>query len=250
MSVMVLGKKNITSRKAGFTPTPITIGVGSQGERGFIPYESNFFKNKYFTRYLSRNTRDFRTGFTLIEILVVISIIGILSSIVLASVNQSRAKSRDAQLIAGVDALKHALELYYDANGRYPAAVSDGTRNATFTPWYTSIQGDNTDPTLKNALAPHLSQLPNPGMTSVSNFKSGLAISRISYEIPYFAGNITASEGINCGQTIWGQSTGRCYIINIITETDTSFGPADTAISLINGNTKIVSPGDWWWGYY
>ncbi len=232
MSAMVLEKHRVISRTAGF-----------------IPYESNFFKIKCSTRYLAPNTRDFRTGFTLIEILVVISIIGILSSIVLASVNQSHAKARDAQLIAGVDALKKALELYYNENSRYPASVSDGTRNGTFTPWYTSIQGDNTDPTLKNALAPYISQFPNPGMTSVNNFKSGITISRISYIVPYFSYNITAYEGVDCGTGL-GQNTGKCYIINIITETNTNFGPAGTAINLINGNKKVVSPGDYWWGYY
>lgn len=191
-----------------------------------------------------------KAGFTLIEILVVISIIGILSSIVLASINQSRAKARDAQIIAGVDALKKALELYNDANGRYPASVGDGPRVGGFTPWYTSIKGNDTDPILKNALAPYLSQLPNPGMTGVNNFKGGLTISRISYIIPYYPDNITEIGGVDCGPTIWGQSTGKCYIINIITETETEFGPANTGINLINGNTKVVSPGDYWWGYF
>ena len=63
-------------------------------------------------------------GFTLIELLVVIAIIGILSSVVLASLNSARQKGRDAKRISDVKQLQLALELYYDANGQYPATVS------------------------------------------------------------------------------------------------------------------------------
>ena len=59
-------------------------------------------------------------GFTLVELLVVISIIGLLSSIVLTSVNSARAKARDARRIADLNQIRTALEFYFDANGFYP----------------------------------------------------------------------------------------------------------------------------------
>lgn len=60
-------------------------------------------------------------GFTLIELLVVIAIIGILASIVLASLNTARKKGRDARRISDMKQVQLALELYYDANGsQYP----------------------------------------------------------------------------------------------------------------------------------
>ena len=64
-------------------------------------------------------------GFTLIELLVVIAIIGILSSVVLASLNDARQKSRDAKRIADVKQLQLALELYFDSNGAYPTTTAD-----------------------------------------------------------------------------------------------------------------------------
>ena len=67
--------------------------------------------------------KSFKRGFTLIELLVVIAIIGILASIVLASLDSARKKGRDARRIADVKQIQLALELYYDANGVYPATI-------------------------------------------------------------------------------------------------------------------------------
>ena len=63
-------------------------------------------------------------GFTLIELLVVIAIIGILSSVVLVSLNSSRAKARDAKRIADIGGVQQALALYYDSHNEYPATIS------------------------------------------------------------------------------------------------------------------------------
>jgi prepilin-type N-terminal cleavage/methylation domain-containing protein len=60
-------------------------------------------------------------GFTLIELLVVIAIIGLLSAVVLASMNGSRAKARDARRKADLKSLRVSLELFYDKYGMYPA---------------------------------------------------------------------------------------------------------------------------------
>ncbi len=50
-----------------------------------------------------------RKGFTLIELLVVIAIIGILASIVLVSLNGTRAKGRDAKRVADLQQFQRAV---------------------------------------------------------------------------------------------------------------------------------------------
>ena len=65
------------------------------------------------------------SGFTLIELLVVIAIIGLLASIILASLNSARKKGRDARRSADLSQIRNALELYAsDNNGNYPAYSS------------------------------------------------------------------------------------------------------------------------------
>ena len=76
-------------------------------------------------------------GFTLIELLVVIAIIGLLASIVLASLNSARKKSRDARRLADLKQLQNALELYANDNsGNYPSsaetAAATGQNVATY----------------------------------------------------------------------------------------------------------------------
>ena len=89
--------------------------------------------------YNVRNSASPSTrGFTLIELLVVIAIIGILSSVVLASLNNARKKGRDARRVADLKQLQLALELYYDANptSGYPSAINVAN---LVTPGYISV---------------------------------------------------------------------------------------------------------------
>ena len=65
-----------------------------------------------------------KKGFTLIELLVVIAIIGILSSVVVVSLNSTRAKARDAKRVADIEAIKTALGLYFDSHQSYPATIA------------------------------------------------------------------------------------------------------------------------------
>ncbi len=65
-----------------------------------------------------------KKGFTLIELLVVIAIIGILASVVLASLNTARAKGADAAIKANLSGIRAQAELLYSDNSCYGDATS------------------------------------------------------------------------------------------------------------------------------
>ena len=70
-----------------------------------------------------KNHTNKRSGFTVIELLVVVAIIGLLSSITLATLNTARAKGRDAKRAQDFEQLNRALALYAsDHNGSYPSS--------------------------------------------------------------------------------------------------------------------------------
>lgn len=66
------------------------------------------------------NTHNSKKGFTLIEMLIVIAIIGILSSILLVGLGAFRGRGRDARRISDLRQVQNALELHFNSIGRYP----------------------------------------------------------------------------------------------------------------------------------
>lgn len=65
-----------------------------------------------------------KRGFTLVELIVVIGVIGILSSIALIGLNRASASARDVQRQATMNGIRTALECYMRENGTYPTTAS------------------------------------------------------------------------------------------------------------------------------
>lgn len=64
-----------------------------------------------------------KKGFTLVEILVVISIISFISSSSFYYYQDAVKKGRDAKRIANMEIMRSALDLYYDKYNKYPVPV-------------------------------------------------------------------------------------------------------------------------------
>jgi prepilin-type N-terminal cleavage/methylation domain-containing protein len=78
-------------------------------------YLLTFSKKLICMKKLSNKTLSGQAGFTLIELLVVIAIIGILASVILASLDSARAKGTDAAMKSDLANALPQAELYYDA---------------------------------------------------------------------------------------------------------------------------------------
>lgn len=68
-------------------------------------------------------------GFTIVEIIIVITVIGILAGIGIVSYSGMQARARDTERKADVDSMAAALETYYEQFGKYPshATIADTT---------------------------------------------------------------------------------------------------------------------------
>jgi general secretion pathway protein G len=75
--------------------------------------------------------RKAKRGFTLVEIVVVITLIGLLSTFVILGFRVAQKKARDAQRIVDMQQLHLALESFYKVNGRYPAATEGACAHNT-----------------------------------------------------------------------------------------------------------------------
>ncbi|KKW21376.1 MAG: hypothetical protein UY64_C0022G0001 [Parcubacteria group bacterium GW2011_GWA1_51_12] len=110
----------------------MTPSTSSRFRSGFTPLqparttlrsveENRIQKTHWMPRRLGRVV----TGFTLIELIVVIAIIGLLSSIVLTSLTRARQKARDARRVADIRQIRNALELFATSNnGEYADTIA------------------------------------------------------------------------------------------------------------------------------
>ncbi len=74
---------------------------------------------------MKRRMRRARRGFTLIELMIVVAIIGILAAAAVPSFIDATDEARVARIQADLSTVGSAVEIYYAKNGKYPAALSD-----------------------------------------------------------------------------------------------------------------------------
>ena len=84
------------------------------------------------------NTKRKSPGFTLIELVVVLSILAILSGVLVPRVKDHMQAARDERRLSDVKTIRNAIEQFYWDKGRYPSANT----NSSYGGWDVSFDGD------------------------------------------------------------------------------------------------------------
>lgn len=114
----------------------------------------------YFLRMEQRSR-----GFTLVELLVVVAIIGLLASTITATLSGTRRKGRDARRAADLHTIQTAIEMYATDNNHYPN--TNGEWTSFDAPSY--VNNPIINPDAANLSAALQSYLPTPPKDPVPN---------------------------------------------------------------------------------
>jgi len=134
-------------------------------------------------------------GFTLVELLVVVSLIGVLATLVLANLNSGRQRVRDAQRKSDVRNIQTALRLYYNDNAGYPGSSSgkivgcDGTCE-----WGAMWQNDDIT---------YMNVLPGDPLTTQSYRYTSSGAGSETYTLEACFENKSDDKGVVTSDTTW-----------------------------------------------
>lgn len=103
-------------------------------------------------------------GFTLVELLIVLAIIGVLSSFLFANFISARQRARDAQRKSDLRQIQAALELFRSDQGTYPDS-SGGSNN---------LQTCGAGSTLTVGSSVYIKQIPCDPLGSGSTYNAGV----------------------------------------------------------------------------
>lgn len=154
-----------------------------------------------------------QNGFSLIEILVVIGIIGILSSLLIPNLIGVRQRARDSQRKSDIRQMQSALELYRADNAAYPSVIDTPYRLNS-----TACTASNIF-TSPNLLVTYMQKIPcDPTGTGVYNGGNYYYYSnQKTYTLAGCLENTADSTGTSTAPSPTGSPTcasGRYYVVN------------------------------------
>lgn len=105
--------------------------------------------------------KRYQTGFTIVELLIVIVVIGILGAITIVAYNGVQSRARDTRRLDDANSIRKALELYRIDTGVYPSAInsnmSNSDPNLPGSGWESSTYGQAT---WLDRLKPYMNKMP------------------------------------------------------------------------------------------
>ncbi len=163
-----------------------------------------------------------KTGFTIVELLIVIVVIAILAAISIVAYNGIQQRARDSQRQNDIVLLKKSLELYYINNGRYPAGSGSTSINGSW-----STTADASWSNLQTSLQSVVSTLPKDPISKQMSTGAFPWNDAGGYDYSYYGFGST-----ECGKAA-GSYQGYLIVFKLETaaDTNTSAGTCSTTIS-------------------
>jgi prepilin-type N-terminal cleavage/methylation domain-containing protein len=140
-------------------------------------------------------------GFTIVELLIVIVVIGILALLVITTYSGIQAKARNSKRQTDIQSLQTQLEAFFSQNGYYPSLADVNSASWLSSNMKSLDQGALTDPS-------------NP--TASKTLVASPTAKSYAYEVTDSSGNSCASDDTTCAKytltatyegTFNGQST-------------------------------------------
>ncbi|MEI7619994.1 MAG: FISUMP domain-containing protein [Candidatus Falkowbacteria bacterium] len=113
-------------------------------------------------------------GFTLVELLLAISIIAVIASLSLLAYGSIRQKSRDTRRVKDIEQIQTALKLYFYNEGSYPTTLSFGQ----------SLLG-STSSTTYMAILPNNPESKNDGVCNDQNYTYQISPTSTDYKVSF-----------------------------------------------------------------
>ena len=73
----------------------------------------------------ARKKNKMKKGFTLVEIMIVISVLLILTALAIPNILRSQITARESMALTNVKRISESCQVYYTREDRYPAALAD-----------------------------------------------------------------------------------------------------------------------------
>lgn len=131
-------------------------------------------------------------GFTLVELLVVIVVLGILVAISIIAYNGTQGRARDSRRQNDISEITKGLELYYLDNHKYPTS---GGATVTTNTWNTTADGSWT--TFVNLLKPYMDN--NVPSDPISTPNANIMTPN-GYNYAYFSNSSAGTCGVGANQ--------------------------------------------------
>ena len=142
-------------------------------------------------------TRKSKSGFTLVEILIVVIILGILAAIVIPQFTNASQDARKSSLTSQLQTLRSQIELFkLQHKDKLPDLVT------SWDPLTTKTDADMAASTATDAFGPYMQSAPKNPLNGLTNVVNGTAASGTECGFVYDYGTSGAGTG-----RIWGTDT-------------------------------------------